>query len=203
MNARENAMSAARKITAADILPLPEYVKQRAERRRSITALKRNRRIELGPVVTFYFECYETMLHQVQEMLYIEKGGTEQLPDELAAYNPLIPNGTELTATVMIEIDDELRRRRVLAELGGIEFEFWLRVGGETVRGVPEDDQERTNEQGKTSSVHFLHFPFTAAQIEAFRQPGNEIVIGCGHAKYRHMAILPEAVREALSRDFA
>ncbi len=196
-------MTAARKITAADILPLPEYVKQRAERRRSITALKRNRRVELGTVVTFYFECYETMLHQVQEMLYIEKGGAEQLPDELAAYNPLIPNGQELTATVMIEVDDELRRKRILAELGNIEFQFWLRVGGEIVKGVPEDDQERTNEQGKTSSVHFLHFPFTAGQIEAFRQPGAEIVIGCAHPRYQHMAIMAEAVRQALSRDFA
>lgn len=196
-------MNAARKITAADILPLPEYVKRRAERRRSITELKRNRRIELGTVVTFYFECYETMLHQVQEMLYIEKGGAEQLPDELAAYNPLIPNGSELTATVMIEIDDELRRKRMLAELGGIEFQFFLRVGGETVKGVPENDQERTNEQGKTSSVHFLHFPFTKGQIETFRKAGAEIVLGCSHPKYQHMAIMPEAVREALSRDFA
>ncbi|MGE0151921.1 MAG: DUF3501 family protein [Reyranellaceae bacterium] len=196
-------MSAARKITEKDILPLPEYVKQRAERRRSISALKRNRRVELGPVVTFYFECYETMLHQVQEMLYIEKGGAEQVPDELAAYNPLVPNGSELTATVMIEIDDELRRRRVLAELGGIEENFWLRVAGETVKGAPEQDQERTNEQGKTSSVHFLHFPFTPAQIEAFRQPEAEIVIGCAHAQYRHMAIMPQNVRQALSADFA
>ncbi len=195
-------MTTARKITEADILPLAEYASQRVERRRSMSALKRNRRVELGPVVTFYFECYETMLHQVQEMLYIEKGGAAQVPDELAAYNPLIPNGSELTATVMIEIDDELRRKRVLAELGGIEENFWLRVGGETIRGKPEEDQERTNEQGKTSSVHFLHFAFTRAQIESFRKEGAEIVIGCSHARYQHMAILPEAVREALSRDF-
>jgi hypothetical protein len=184
-------MAAARKITQSDILPLDQYSKQRAERRRAMSALKRNRRIELGTVVTFYFECYETMLHQVQEMLYIEKGGAEQLPDELAAYNPLIPNGSELTATVMIEIDEELRRKRVLAELGG-----------EIVKGMPEDDQERTNEAGKTSSVHFLHFPFTKGQIDAFRKPGAEIVIGCSHPKYQHMAILPEAVREALAKDF-
>jgi hypothetical protein len=196
-------MTAARKITQSDILPLDQYSKLRAERRRSMAALKRNRRIELGTVVTFYFECYETMLHQVQEMLFIEKGGAEQVPDELAAYNPLIPNGSELTATVMIEIDDELRRKRMLAELGGVEFQFFLRVGGETIKGQPEDDQERTNEAGKTSSVHFLHFPFTRAQIEAFRNPGAEIVIGCSHPKYQHMAIIPEAVRETLSGDFS
>jgi hypothetical protein len=196
-------MTAARKITASDILPLDQYSRLRAERRSAMSALKRNRRIELGTVVTFYFECYETMLHQVQEMLFIEKGGAEQLPDELAAYNPLIPNGQELTATVMIEIDDELRRKRVLAELGGVEFEFFLRVGGEVIKGQPEDDQERTNEAGKTSSVHFLHFPFSKGQIEAFRKPGAEIVIGCSHPKYQHMAIIPEAVREGLSADFA
>jgi hypothetical protein len=196
-------MTAARKITQSDILPLDQYSKLRAERRRNMAALKRNRRIELGTVVTFYFECYETMLHQVQEMLFIEKGGAEQVPDELAAYNPLIPNGQELTATVMIEIDDELRRKRMLAELGGVEFQFFLRVGGETIKGQPEDDQERTNEAGKTSSVHFLHFPFTRGQIEALRKPGAEIVIGCSHPKYQHMAIIPEAVREALSGDFA
>lgn len=196
-------MSAKRQITEADILPLADYARQRAERRRAMTALKRNRRLEVGTVVTFYFESYETMLHQVQEMLYIEKGGAEQLPDELAAYNPLIPNGSELTATVMIEIDDELRRKRILAELGGVEEQFWLRVGGETIKGRPEEDQERTNEQGKTSSVHFLHFAFSKTQIEAFRKPGAEIVIGCSHPKYQHMAIMPEAVREALARDFA
>ena len=192
-----------RKISESDILPLQEYVKQRVERRRSMSALKRNRRVELGPFVTFYFESYDTMLHQVQEMLYIEKGGAEQIDDELAAYNPLIPNGSELTATAMIEIDDELRRKRVLGELGGIEDTFWIRVGGEMVKGVPEQDQERTNEQGKTSSVHFLHFPFTAAQIAAFRQEGAEIVMGCSHPKYGHMAIIAETVRQALATDFA
>ncbi len=192
-----------RKITEADILPLDVYVTQRAERRRAMSALKRNRRVELGPFVTFYFESYDTMLHQVQEMLYIEKGGAEQIPDELAAYNPLIPDGSELTATAMIEIDDELRRKRVLAELGGIEDMFWIRVGGETVKGEPEQDQERTNEQGKTSSVHFLHFRFTAAQIAAFRKDGAEIVMGCSHPRYGHMAIIPDAVRQALATDFA
>ena len=196
-------MSAARQITESDIIPLERYAGLRAERRRAMAAIKRNRRIELGPFVTFYFENYDTMLHQVQEMLFIERGGAEQVPDELAAYNPLIPNGSELTATVMIEIDDELRRRRVLAELGGIEEMFWLRVGGTQVMSRPEQDQERTNEQGKTSSVHFLHFPFAPAQIEGFRKPGAEIVVGCSHPRYQHMAIMPEAVREALARDFA
>ena len=196
-------MTAPRQITEADIMPLAQYAQLRAERRRRITALKRSRRIEIGPFATFHFENYDTMLHQVQEMLYIEKGGAAQLPDELAAYNPLIPNGRELVATVMFEIEDPGRRARILATLGGIEHAAFLRLGTETVTSVAEDDQERTREDGKASSVHFLHFPFTAAQITAFRRPGAEVVLGFSHANYGHMAVLPEAVRAALAGDFA
>lgn len=193
----------ARKITPGDITPPAQYATMRAQRRRAVTELKRNRRVEVGPFVTFYFECFETMLHQVNEMLYIEKGGEAQIADELAAYNPLIPNGSELTATMMIEIEDPVRRARLLGELGNVEATVTLRFAGETVPGLPEDDQERTNEAGKTSSVHFLHFPFTAAQIEKFRQAGAEVILGIGHDKYRHMTVLPEATRQALATDFA
>ena len=96
-------------------------------------------------------------------MLFIEKGGAAQIPDELAAYNPLIPQGSELVATVMFEIDDPIRRARVLATLGGVEDKAFLRVGGDTIRGVSEEDQERTREDGKASSVQFMRFPFTPA----------------------------------------
>src|SRR5262249_8486066 len=154
--------SARHEITAADVLPLAEYQKVRAERRRAITELKRTRRLEVGPFATFYFENFATMLHQVQEMLYIEKGGEAQLPDELAAYNPLIPKGRELVATVMFEIEDPGRRTRILATLGGVEHTAFIRCGGETIKAQAEDDQERTREDGKASSVQFLHFPFTA-----------------------------------------
>jgi hypothetical protein len=196
-------MTARRQITEADIMPLAQYAQVRVERRRQITQLKRSRRLDVGPFATFHFESYDTMLHQVQEMLYIEKGGAAQLPDELAAYNPLIPNGSELVATVMFEIEDPGRRARILATLGGIEHTAFLRVGGETVRCVAEDDQERTREDGKASSVHFLHFPFTAAQVAAFRQPGAEVVLGFSHANYGHMTIVPETMRAALADDFA
>ncbi len=191
-----------RKITPADVLPLSEYAKVRAERRRSLTQTKRLRRVEVGPFATFYFENFDTMLHQVQEMLFIEKAGAEQIPDELAAYNPLIPDGRELTATVMFEIDDPVRRARVLATLGGIEHTMWLRVAGETIKGIAEEDQDRTNEAGKASSVHFVHFPFTPAQIAAFRRPGTEVIAGFSHANYGHMAVIPEPVRAALADDF-
>ena len=192
-----------RKIEPWAIVPLPQYAGERAERRKRITELKKHRRLEVGPYATFYFESYDTMLHQVHEMLFIEKGGAEQLPDELAAYNPLIPQGSELVATVMFEIDDPLRRARVLASLGGIEHKAFLRIGGDTVRGVAEEDQERSREDGKASSVQFIRFPFSPAQIAAFRGGKHEVVVGFDHPDYGHMAVMPASVRQALAQDFA
>jgi len=192
-----------RQLTEADILPNAEYAKNRVEHRRKISAKKRNRRVAVGPYVTFYFECWETMWLQVQEMVYIEKGGTEQVPGELEAYNPLIPNGSELTATFMIEIDDPIRRKRVLDTLGGIEETAFIRVGGETIPGVAEADQDRTTSDGKASSVQFVHFPFTPAQIAAFRTAGTEVVLGFTHPNYRHMTAFGDEVRAELSSDFA
>jgi hypothetical protein len=167
-----------------------------------VAAKKRNRRVEVGPYITFYFECYETMWIQVQEMIHIEKGGAEQIPGELEAYNPLVPNGTELTATFMIEIDEPLRRKRILDGLGGIEESAFIRVGGETVIGTAEADQDRTSAGGKASSVQFVHFPFTAEQIAAFSSPNAEVVIGFNHSAYRHMTVMPEATRAELTGDF-
>ena len=191
-----------RKIEVSNIIPFTEYVKLRAERRRQMAEIKKNRRLEVGPFATFYFESYETMLHQVHEMLFIEKGGPAQIPDELAAYNPLIPQGSELVATVMFEIDDPVRRTRVLATLGGVEHQAFVRLGGETIRGVPEDDQERSREDGKASSVQFLRFAFTDSQIAAFRGGAGDVVVGFDHPNYGHMAVMPQAVRQALSGDF-
>jgi hypothetical protein len=192
-----------RKIEPSAIVPLPQYAGERAERRKRITELKKHRRLGVGPYATFYFESYDTMLHQVHEMLFIEKGGAEQLPDELAAYNPLIPQGSELVATVMFEIDDPLRRARVLASLGGIEHKAFIRIGGDTVRGVAEEDQERSREDGKASSVQFIRFPFSPAQIAAFRDGKGEVVVGFDHPEYGHMAVTPVSVRQALAQDFA
>ena len=152
-------MSAARKISAEDILSIEDYVKVRADRRKALVAVKRNRRVEIGPVATAYFESFQTMLHQIQEMLYIEKGGEEQLADELAAYNPLVPNGRELVATIMFEMDDPVRRATFLAKLGGIEETMFLKFADEEVAGRPEEDVDRTNADGKASAVQFIHFP--------------------------------------------
>ncbi len=192
-----------RQITRADILPLAEYGKQRDEFRNRVLALKRHRRVEVGPVATFYFECYETMWQQIHEMLWIEKGGEAQIEDELRAYNPLIPGGSELVATVMFEIDDAVRRKSFLSRLGGVEETAFLRFAGHTVKGVPEADVDRTTADGKASSVQFIHFPFTAAEIAKFRAPDTEVVLGFSHANYGHMSMLPETVRAALAKDFA
>ncbi len=196
-------MAASGALTLADVVSTEEYAKNRAEWKRKISAIKRDRRVAVGPYVTFYFESRDTMWLQVQEMLYIEKGGMAQAKDELEAYNPLIPNGAELTATFMIEIDDPIRRKNVLDTLGGIEHAAFLRVGGETVKGVSEADQDRTSAEGKASSVQFVHFPFTSSQIATFRSGTGEVVLGFTHPGYGHMAVMPDAVRAALAKDFA
>jgi len=189
-------------LTTADVLPMAEYGKIREESRRKISVRKRDRRMDVGPFVTFYFENYDTMWMQVHEMVYIEKGGPEQVQEELAAYNPLIPKGHELVATFMIEINDPDKRARALASLGGIENTVFMTIGQERITAVAEADQDRTREDGKASSVQFVHFPFTAAQILAFRAPGAQVVLGFGHAAYSHMAVMPENVRLELMGDF-
>ena len=195
--------SSTRQITRADLIPDADYAKERKERRAALLPVKRLRRIELGPSCTVYFESFETMLFQVQEMLLTERGGEAQIDDELSAYNPLIPQGSELVATVMFEIDDPIRRANTLARLGGVEDCFFLQVGAERTAAVPEGDIERTREDGKASSVHFLRFGLTTAQIAVFRDPKTTIMIGCDHPAYTHLAGLSPASRAELSRDFA
>jgi len=192
-----------RLIERADILPMAEYARVRDERRRAIAQIKKHRRVHVGPDITFYFENRATMLHQVHEMLAVEKGGDEQIEDELRAYNPLIPRGRELVATMMIEIDDAGRRDRILRRLGGIEKTAAIEVGSERIVAVPEADIERTTPDGKTSSVHFVRFPFTDAEVAAFRDGTARVVIGFSHPEYQHLAVLAEPVRLALAGDFA
>jgi hypothetical protein len=191
-----------RQLTRADILPPAEYAAIRSDRRKRITEIKRRRRLEVGPFATFYFENYETMRHQVQEMLHIEQGGEAQIADEFAAYNPLIPQGKELVATVMFEIDDPTRRGSVLARLGGIEEHVFLDIAERRIRGEPDPTRENTSPEGKASSVQFLRFSFTEDQIARFKTPGARLIAGLDHPNYGHMAILPEPVRAALAEDF-
>jgi hypothetical protein len=195
--------AALRQITRQDLIPDAEFSKIRKERRAALLPVKRLRRIELGPACTVYFECFETMLFQIQEMLLIEKGGEPQVADELAAYNPLVPQGSELVATIMFEIDDPIRRAATLARLGGVEDRFFLQVGAERISGVPEGDVERTREDGKTSSVHFVRFPLAAEHKAVFRDPAVQVWVGCDHESYAHLAGLTPATRAELSGDFA
>ena len=192
-----------RALTRDAIMSLADYGKVRRERRQAVTELKKRRRIEVGPFATFYFENYETMWQQVHEMLFVEKGGEAQIEDELAAYNPMIPQGNELIATVMLEIDDPLRRATALARLGGIEEHIFLELDGERIAGKPDPGRENTSPDGKASSVQFVWFPFSAAQIARFKAAGVRIIVGFDHPHYAHMAVMPELVRAALAEDFA
>ena len=190
-----------RKITSADILATGEYDQQRKSLKANLIPMKKLRRIEVGPFATFYFENYATMWLQVQEMLRIEKGGEEQIPGELAAYNPLIPQGEDLIATMMLEIEDEKRRNAVLLTLGGIEETAFLEIGGDTIRATPTEYDDRTTADGKTSSVHWLRFKLTRDQIARFSS--ERVVLGVSHPNYGHMAVLSTESRAALAKDFA
>ncbi|MDC0945335.1 DUF3501 family protein [Candidatus Pelagibacter sp.] len=191
-----------REIQKEDIMPLDVYTKNRKQLRKNIVNFKKDRRIALGPYATFYFESYETMLAQVQEMLYIEKGGDEQLKDELIAYNPLIPNGKELTATLMFEIDNPVLRAAFLGKVGGIEEKVFIKIDGEIIKAIPEEDVDRTSSEGKASSVQFIHFKFTDEQIQKFKSNSSEVEIGIDHNEYTHTTKLSSATLNSLSADF-
>ena len=189
-------------IQKEDIMPLDIYTKQRKELRKSIVEFKKDRRVPLGPYATFYFESYETMLAQVQEMLYIEKGGDEQLKDELSAYNPLVPNGKELTATLMFEIDNPVSRATFLGKVGGIEEKVYMKVDGDIIQSVPEEDVDRTSAEGKASSVQFIHFKFNYDQIKKFKSNSSLIEVGIDHNEYSHSTKLSDRTVKSLSADF-
>ncbi len=194
-------MSQRRTLTRGDIMPIAEYGKIRREQRRRMAEAKRSRRIEVGPYSTFYFENYDTMWHQVHEMLFVEKGGEAQIQDELDAYNPLIPNGDELVATVMFEIEDAARRNAALHVLGGIENHMVLSIGGEIVRAEPDPTRENTSAEGKASSVQFVRFPLTDAQKSTFIEGTAAVAIGFDHPRYGHMAMVQPEIRENLAKD--
>jgi hypothetical protein len=190
-------------INRKDLIPLKKYGVERKSRRANITELKKSRRISIGPDATFYFESYDTMFHQIHEMLWIEKGGEEQIDDELKAYNPLIPKGDELVATLMFEINDENRRTKFLAVLGGVEETVFISFDGQDpVQGRPEKDIDRSNASGKASSIQFLHFTFTKEQISKFKDIEVQVTLSIAHEKYGHIAILSTEARAALANDF-
>ena len=185
-----------------DLVSSEEYAQNRKEIRKKLVEFKKDRRIHIGPYATFYFECFETMLGQIQEMLHIEKGGDEQLKDELSAYNPLIPKGKELVATLMFEIDDPFSRTEFLGKVGGIEENVYLLVDKKKIKAFSEKEVDRTSSEGKASSVHFLHFNLTDNQIKNFKDLNNDIFVGINHKFYSHEVKFEKNVQEALIKDF-
>jgi hypothetical protein len=190
-------------ISKEDLISIEEFAKVRTQKRESMGEIKKNRRVALGPEASLYFENFDTLWWQIQEMLFIEKGGNAQIEDELLAYNPLMPQGQELVATFMIEINDPIHRAMRLSELGGIEECLFLRFAGHTIKAIPEEDPNRTTESGKTSSVHFVRWTFTFQQIADFSIPFQDVIAEVAHPKFQEKSLLPEPVRLALSKDFA
>jgi hypothetical protein len=191
-------------ISRDSLLTLEAYARQRKEFRAKVIAHKKNRTLALGQHVTLIFEDELTIRYQIQEMLRIEKTFEEEgIRDELDAYNPLVPDGSNLKATMMIEYDDPVVRKRELARLKGIEDQVYVQVDGHAkTHAIADEDLERENEE-KTSSVHFLRFEFTPAMIASFKA-GAAVAVGCDHPAYavRIDEIAP-AVQASLVRDFA
>ena len=191
-----------RQIEKQDLLPPDVYTKNRKQIRKDLIEFKKDRRIALGPYATFYFESFETMLAQVQEMMHIEKGGEEQLKDELIAYNPLVPNGKELTATLMFEIDNPITRATFLGKVGGIEEKVFMKIDNDIIKAIPEEDVDRTSAEGKASSVQFIHFNLNDDQIKKFKSNNLTIELGIDHKEYSHTSKLTEENIKSLSLDF-
>lgn len=191
------------KIRREDLLPLEQYAKQRNEIRARVMAHKLNRKVFLGDHITLYFEDRQTMQYQIQEMLRAERIFEEEgIMEELNAYNPLIPDGSNLKATMMIEYTDSEERRVALAKLIGVEDMVWIRVSGfKKVHPIADEDLERDNAE-KTSSVHFLRFEFTPDMIAALKN-GAQISAGVDHPSYQMVIdALPSATRQSLIADF-
>jgi hypothetical protein len=192
------------KLRPEDLYSLEQYAKQRSQFRPQVIAHKKRRTLQVGPNATFLFEDRLTVQYQVQEMLRIERiFEAEGIADELGAYNPLIPDGRNWKATLLIEYPDPAVRKAALARLKGVEDRCWVQVAGhERVHAIADEDLERENEE-KTSSVHFLRFELTPAMAAAARG-GAAISVGVDHDAYRHaVEPVPDAVREALTADLA
>jgi hypothetical protein len=192
------------KLTRDQLIPLEQYAKQRNDFRAKVMAHKQDRQVQIGPHATLYFEDRLTMHYQVQEMLRAERiFEDEGIVDELNAYNPMIPDGSNWKATFMIEYGDEDERRVALGKLIGVEHKAWVQVAGfAKVWPIADEDLERTTEE-KTSSVHFLRFELAPDMVKAVKS-GAAIGMGIDHDAYRHsVPVLPENVRASLAQDLS
>ena len=188
-------------INKEDILSNDEYRIVRNDRRKDLVSYKKKRRISVGPYATFYFESYKTMLYQIQEMLFVEGAPEGQLEDELSAYNPLVPQGYNLVATLMFEINDEKIRHDFLSSIGNVEDFIFIGIGDEKIKARYESDVDRTNSRGKTSSVHFIHFDLNRGQIKKFNSEEVKIYLGIEHKNYSHIKILNDENVKSLKDD--
>jgi hypothetical protein len=191
------------KLTPADLLKLEDYAAQRKEFRAQVLEYKRHRTVALGPNVTLSFENRHTICYQVQEMLRIEKIFEPRgIQEEIDAYNPLIPDGSNWKASCFIEFSDEKERREALVRLRDIERMFWAQVAGlPRVSAIADEDLDRSNDE-KTSAVHFLRFELDAAQVAALRA-GGAIQFGVDHPAYSYKVQVPGPVRDSLMGDLA
>jgi hypothetical protein len=188
-------------ITNDDIISLADYELIRKEKRQESILRKKFRRLAIGPYATIQFESWESMWLQIQEMLRIEKGGDAQLVDELAAYNPMVPNGSEFTGTLMFEIDEEERRTAFLKTLGGVDQHIHLVIGSEKITAEPEQDIDRTRSDGKASAVQFVHFALSAEQVKNWKNMEGQVMVQIDHPNYGHAAIISDECRRDMARD--
>ena len=194
-------------ITPEDIMPLEQYELIRADKKQEALLRKKLTRISVGPHATVIFESWDSMWLQIQEMLRIEKGGAAQLADEIAAYNPMVPKGSELTMTLFFEVPDPVRRDIFLRSIGGVENHIAIQVGAHVIPARAEGDLERTRaSDGKTSAVHFLHFDFTPEAVAAWQDVAAEdgavqAMLVIDHPNYGHAALISAEVRAFLARE--
>ena len=191
-----------KQITPNDIYSRKEYINKRPILRKEIVSRKRKRRVDVGPYVTLYFENRDTIVHQINEMVFIENGGQEQIKEEILAYKSLIPNGRELIATVMVEIDNPLKRAEVLSNMGGFEETFVIKIGDISLQGKAELDVDRTTSDGKASSVQFVHFPFDEEYIKKFKDESVKVELSINHKAYAHSTLLQTETKNELGLDF-
>ena len=191
-----------RTITADDIMATEQYELIRKDKKAEAIERKKLSRLSVGPNAVILFENWDSMWLQIQEMLRIEKGGEEQLADELAAYDPMVPKGSELTATVLFEVADPDRRDAFLRTIGNVEDHISIQVGGHVIKARPEGDVERTRESdGKASAVHFFHFDFTPEAIAAWKSGEGQAMVVIDHPNYGHAALIGPDTRAFLARE--
>jgi hypothetical protein len=191
-----------RTITADDIMATDQYELIRKDKKAEAIERKKLSRLSVGPNAVILFENWDSMWLQIQEMLRIEKGGPEQLADELAAYDPMVPKGAELTATVLFEVADPVQRDKFLRNIGNVEDHISIQVAGHVIKARPEGDVERTRERdGKASAVHFFHFDFPPEAIAAWKSGEGQAMVVIDHPNYGHAALIGRDTREFLARE--